>query len=99
MTKAQTLLKQLLFGLESSLSDSTNDLNNILTEKFEMTLELNDKKIQLKCGEIQQQIEVSVWHECNLWNLEETCVSITIIIIIVIIIVVVLFLDQIWRKI
>ena len=60
MTKAQTLLKQLLFGLESSLSDSTNDLNNILTEKFEMTLELNDKKIQLKCGEIQQQIEVSV---------------------------------------
>ncbi len=60
MTKAQTLLKQLLFGLESSLSDSTNDLNNILSEKFEMTLELNDKKIQLKCGEIQQQIEVSV---------------------------------------
>ena len=58
MTKAETLLKQLLFGLDSSTLESTSHLTNVLKEKFEMTLELNDKKIQLKCSEMQHQIEV-----------------------------------------
>jgi len=60
MDRSDSLLKQLLFGLESSLSESTSDLKNVLEEKFEMTVELNDKKIQLKCSETQRQVEVKM---------------------------------------
>ena len=56
--RAEKLLTQLLFGLESSILQKTNELGRILMEKFEQTAELNDKKIQLKCSEIQRHIEV-----------------------------------------
>lgn len=58
MEKAQNLLKQLLLGLESALKSALGELLEIASEKFEMTTDLNVKKIQLKCSEVQQKVEV-----------------------------------------
>ncbi len=58
MHKAQNLLEQLLFGLEAFLSKSIDELKKIVEEKYEKTIELNDKKIHLRCSEVQRMIEV-----------------------------------------
>jgi hypothetical protein len=58
LDKATTLLKQLLFGLDEAIVEAVNGLNTTATEKFEMMWDLNEKKIQLKCGEVQRQLEL-----------------------------------------
>ena len=51
-------MQQLLFGLESVLSVTTIEFKKIVTEKYDMIKDLNDKKIQLKCSEAQRRTEV-----------------------------------------
>ena len=57
--KAENLLQQLLFGLESILSETLDEFRKIIREKFEIIKDLNIKKIQLKCSEAQRRAEVS----------------------------------------
>ena len=52
------MLKQLLFGLEDATVEAVDGLRASINEVFEKTQNLNDKKIQLKCGEMQRQVEV-----------------------------------------
>lgn len=58
MDKAKSLLSQLLFGLEDALDDALGALEKSMEEQYERTKDLNDKKIQLKCSEVQRKIEV-----------------------------------------
>ena len=44
--------------LDEAIVEAVNGLNTTATEKFEMMWDLNEKKIQLKCGEVQRQLEV-----------------------------------------
>ena len=44
--------------LEEAIVEAVNGLNTTSTEKFEKIWDLNEKKIQLKCGEVQRQLEV-----------------------------------------
>jgi hypothetical protein len=57
LEKATTLLKQLLFGLEEAIAEAVDGLNKTAAERFEKIWDINDKKIQLKCGEVQRQLE------------------------------------------
>ena len=57
-TQSEDLLKQLLFGLEAATADAVDGLKSTIKEIFEKTLNLNDKKIQLRCSEVQRQVEV-----------------------------------------
>ena len=45
-------------SLEDALVEAASGLNASATEKFEKIWDLNEKKIQLKCGEVQRQLEV-----------------------------------------
>ena len=58
MEQSKNLLTQLLFGLESATEEALEGLKAIVQEIYEKTQNLNDKKIQLKCGEAQRRIEV-----------------------------------------
>ena len=58
MAKAEDLLTQLLFGLEDALNEAIESLVKSMEEQFEKTRDLNDKKIQLKCSEVQRKTEV-----------------------------------------
>ena len=58
MAKAEDLLTQLLFGLENALNEAIESLVRSMEEQFEKTRDLNDKKIQLKCSEVQRKLEV-----------------------------------------
>ena len=55
---AEDLLRQLLFGLEDATEEALGDLESSIREIFEKTQNLNDKKIQLKCSEVQRRVEV-----------------------------------------
>lgn len=59
--KGEGLLTQLLFGLESALSQSKVEFRNIVDAKYENIKDLNDKKIQLKCSEVQRNLEVYIY--------------------------------------
>lgn len=61
VAKAENLLKQLLFGLETALSQITSEFGKIVIEKYEKMMDLNDKKIQLQCSEIQRRMEVRIF--------------------------------------
>ena len=63
MNKAKSLLTQLLFGLKDALNDALGSLEKSMEEQFEKTKDLNDKKIQLKCSEVQRKVEVH--SECS----------------------------------
>ena len=56
--QSEDLLEQLLFGLEDATEEAIDGLRSSIDEIFEKTRNLNDKKIQLKCGEVQRQVEV-----------------------------------------
>lgn len=60
MGKAEDLLTQLLFGLEDALREAVEALTRSMEEQYEKTRDLNDKKIQLKCSEVQRKIEVTL---------------------------------------
>ena len=45
-------------SLEEAMVEAVRGLNASATERFEKIWDLNDKKIQLKCGEVQRQLEV-----------------------------------------
>lgn len=45
-------------SLEEAIVEAVNGLNKTAAERFERIWELNDKKIQLKCGEVQRKLEV-----------------------------------------
>ena len=47
-----------LCRLGSVVNDSSRGLLRKLEESFEKALDLNDKKIKLKCGEVQSHAEV-----------------------------------------
>ena len=42
--------------------EALEGLNKTAHEKFDAVSDMNDKKIQLKCGEVQRQLEVSPHH-------------------------------------
>ena len=69
MTKAKDLLTQLLLGLEDALREAVEALKKSMEEQYEKTRDLNDKKIQLRCSEVQRKIEVST---VELYNHEVT---------------------------
>ena len=48
----------MLCSLEEAIVEAVEGLNRTAAEKFEKIWDLNDKKIQLKCGEVQRQLEV-----------------------------------------
>ena len=54
-----TLCVCLMYRLEEAIVEAVNGLNSSAAEKFEKIWDLNGKKIQLKCGEVQRQLEVS----------------------------------------
>ena len=58
MEQSRDLLEQLLFGLESATAEAVEGLVASVREIFEKTQNLNDKKIQLKCSEVQRRVEV-----------------------------------------
>ena len=58
--KSKHLLQQLLFGLEQATFEAVEELDKIVAEKYEAVADLNDKKIQLKCSEVQRRKEVCV---------------------------------------
>ena len=58
MQQSKDLLEQLLFGLESATAEALEGLGASVREIFEKTQNLNDKKIQLKCSEVQRRVEV-----------------------------------------
>ena len=58
MDQSRDLLEQLLFGLESATAEAVEGLGASVREIFEKTQNLNDKKIQLKCSEVQRRVEV-----------------------------------------
>jgi len=60
MAKAKDLLTQLLFGLEDALKEAVEALGRGMEEQYEKTRDLNDKKTQLKCSEVQRRLEASV---------------------------------------
>lgn len=71
MLKAEHLLQQLLFGLETALQESAKEFEKIVMEKFARTVVLNDKKIQLRCSEAQRTVEVKkLQTPSNLLHLE-----------------------------
>ena len=47
-------------SLEEAIVEGVEGLNATANEIFEKIWDLNDKKIQLKCGEVQRQLEVCV---------------------------------------
>ncbi len=59
MTKAGGLLSQLLFGLEDVLREALETLTKSMEEQYEKMRDLNVKKIQLRCSEVQRKVEVS----------------------------------------
>ncbi len=69
MIKAKDLLTQLLLGLEDALREAVEALKKSMEEQYEKTRDLNDKKIQLRCSEVQRKIEVST---VELYNHEVT---------------------------
>ncbi|XP_066295700.1 guanylate-binding protein 2-like [Branchiostoma lanceolatum] len=56
--KSLNLLQHLLFGLGDSVEMSSLDLGREIRSKFDKTLEMNDKKIKLRCTEWQRRLEV-----------------------------------------
>lgn len=46
--------------------EAMEGLNKTAQEKFEKIWDINDKKIQLKCGEVQRQLEVGRKY-CSVW--------------------------------
>ncbi len=59
MSKAGDLLTQLLFGLEDALREALEALVKSMEGQYERTRDLNVKKIQLRCTEVQKKVEVS----------------------------------------
>ncbi|GAB6024572.1 hypothetical protein CHUAL_009723 [Chamberlinius hualienensis] len=51
--KTLNLLGYLLHGLDDALASSRNDLLMLMNQKFDKAFELNEKKIKLKCSELQ----------------------------------------------
>ena len=47
-----------MFGLESATEEALQGLKASVQEIFEKTQNLNDKKIQLRCSEVQRRVEV-----------------------------------------
>ena len=47
-----------MFGLESATAEALEGLGASVREIYEKTQNLNDKKIQLKCSEVQRRVEV-----------------------------------------
>lgn len=47
-----------MHSLEEAIVEAVEGLNATANERFEKIWDLNDKKIQLKCGEVQRQLEV-----------------------------------------
>ena len=45
-------------SLEEAIAEAVDSLNKTAAERFEKIWDINDKKIQLKCGEVQRQLEV-----------------------------------------
>ena len=45
-------------SLEEAIAEAVDGLNKTAAERFEKIWDINDKKIQLKCGEVQRQLEV-----------------------------------------
>ncbi|XP_071948845.1 guanylate-binding protein 6-like [Antedon mediterranea] len=62
MAKKKTLrlLQQVLFGLEHVYVESSKEMNSTIQENFEKANEMNEKKIKLRCGEIQNRQELQV---------------------------------------
>ena len=58
MEQSKNLLTQLLFGLESATEEALQGLEASVQEIYEKAQNLNDKKIQLKCSEVQRRVEV-----------------------------------------
>lgn len=46
------------YSLEEAIVEAVEGLNKTASERFEKIWDLNDKKIQLKCGEVQRKLEV-----------------------------------------
>jgi hypothetical protein len=44
-------------SLEEAIAEAVDGLNKTAAERFEKIWDINDKKIQLKCGEVQRQLE------------------------------------------
>ncbi|XP_078606478.1 uncharacterized protein LOC144879110 [Branchiostoma floridae x Branchiostoma japonicum] len=56
--KSLDLLQHLLFGLGDSVEVTSLDLGREIRSKFDKTLEINDKKIKLRCTEWQRRLEL-----------------------------------------
>lgn len=54
-----TLLEQLLFGLDDAINVSLVGLQKDMTDRFVKAQDVNQKKIQIKCTEVQRRMEVS----------------------------------------
>ena len=56
-------------SLETASEEAMESMLKGTEEKFEMIWDINDKKIQLRCSEVQQKIEVKYAHV----NVHDTC--------------------------
>ncbi|XP_022084340.1 uncharacterized protein LOC110975829 isoform X2 [Acanthaster planci] len=57
-SKTDKLLQQVLFGLDDVLTGATQELRGQIREKYHRTMDMNEKKIKLRCSEVQHRTEL-----------------------------------------
>ncbi|XP_033642989.1 guanylate-binding protein 5-like [Asterias rubens] len=58
ISKSDKLLQQVLFGLGDVVDKASQDLKSQIQEKHLRAVEMNEKKIKLRCSEIQHRVEL-----------------------------------------
>ncbi|XP_013388840.1 guanylate-binding protein 2 [Lingula anatina] len=56
--KSLHLLEQLLFGLGDRVTEASKELDHNIRHKFEKSKDMNEKRIKLKCSELQHKVEL-----------------------------------------
>jgi hypothetical protein len=60
LEKSEDLLDKLLFGMQNESFKTKLKLIKSCNEKYEKIRDINEKKIELRCGEAQRKIEIEV---------------------------------------
>lgn len=69
-----------MFGLESATVEALEGLGASVREIYEKTQNLNDKKIQLKCSEVQRRVEVRqhALRDIYMYIVHYTCIQLNL---------------------
>ena len=52
----------MLCRLDDAINAAVDTIHKAVEEKYERTRDVNEKKIHLKCGDVQRRAEVSGFH-------------------------------------